>query len=117
MVKIIDVKPESQLSLQFHNHRNEFWRILKGECTVMLDNKNYIAETGDEFIIPAKTLHRVTTHNQGVQFLEISYGHFDENDIIRLEDKYKRATASDLKISIGSKFSPDGGNGSKSAQI
>jgi len=77
-VKIIDVKPESQLSLQFHNHRNEFWRILKGECTVMLDNKNYIAETGDEFIIPAKTLHRVTTHNQGVQFLEISYGHFDE---------------------------------------
>lgn len=114
-VKIIEVKPESQLSLQFHNHRHEFWRILKGECIVMLDGKNYVAEAGDEFIIPVKTQHRVTTTKQGVEFLEISYGHFDEGDIIRLEDKYKRATSSDLKIPIGSKLPPENSDGPKSA--
>jgi mannose-6-phosphate isomerase len=45
---------------------------------------------GDEFIVKPGENHRISAPTNDVVVLEISTGHFDEDDIVRLEDKYNR---------------------------
>ena len=46
---------------------------------------------GEELFIPRETIHRLSTvGNEAVRILEISFGQFDEEDIVRLEDVYGR---------------------------
>lgn len=90
-VKILSVNPNTSLSLQYHNHREEFWRVLSGNPIIMISDKKINAKAGDEFVIKKKEVHRIETKNEGAQILEIAYGNFDEEDIIRLEDEYGRA--------------------------
>ena len=89
-VKIITVKPNSKLSLQYHNHRDEFWRIVEGNGQIILKGELINVKVGDEFFIPKKVEHRIITNNNSLKVLEVSFGEFDEKDIIRLEDKYNR---------------------------
>lgn len=89
-VKIISANPQSSLSLQYHNKRDELWRILSGQGEVVIGDEIKPAKAGDEFFIPRKIKHRITTSDSPVEWLEISFGDFDENDIVRLEDKYNR---------------------------
>lgn len=89
-VKILIVNKSEEFSLQFHKNREEFWRVLKGTPTVIVDNKEFIAEEGDEFIIKSGEKHRISAKDTQVQILEISFGKFDEDDIERIEDKYGR---------------------------
>ena len=90
-VKIISVSPESSLSLQYHNNREEFWRILSGHGEITIGEKTVGAFPGDEFNIKKKELHRIATKNDALLILEIAFGDFAENDIVRIEDKYGRA--------------------------
>jgi mannose-6-phosphate isomerase-like protein (cupin superfamily) len=90
-VKIITVKPGEKFSLQYHNHRTEFWRILSGNPEVVCGDKVVVAHPGDEFRIEPKMNHRVSAGSATASFLEIAFGEFDEKDIVRLEDKYGRA--------------------------
>ena len=89
-VKIITVKPDSKLSLQYHNHRDEFWKIIEGGGQIILGEELIDVKIGDEFFIPKKTNHRIITNNNSLKVLEVSFGEFDEKDIVRLEDKYNR---------------------------
>ena len=89
-VKIITVKPNSRLSLQYHNHRDEFWRITEGNGQIILKEELINVKVDDEFFIPKKTKHRIITNKDGLKVLEISFGESDEEDIVRLEDKYHR---------------------------
>ncbi|MAG60696.1 mannose-6-phosphate isomerase [archaeon] len=89
-VKIISVKPNSRLSLQYHNKREEFWRVISGSGQIVLGNKVIDVLEGDEFLIPIKTNHRIIAINHNLKILEISFGNFDEDDIVRLEDDYSR---------------------------
>ncbi|MFH1456088.1 MAG: phosphomannose isomerase type II C-terminal cupin domain [archaeon] len=86
-VKIITVKPNEPLSYQYHNNRDEFWKILEGGGKVILNDETFETKPGDEFFIKRGTKHRAIGP---LKFLEISYGNFNENDIVRVEDKYKR---------------------------
>ena len=90
-VKIITVKPGAQLSLQYHHHREEYWRVIDGEGEIVLGEKTISAKKGDSFHIPQGTKHRMQTKDKEMVILEISYGEFDEEDIVRLEDKYGRS--------------------------
>ena len=90
-VKIISINPNSSLSLQYHNNRSEFWKIISGHPIVTLGKKEIKASPGDEFMIKNKELHRLETKDDSAQVLEIAYGNFNENDIVRTEDKYGRA--------------------------
>src|SRR6266516_7300836 len=51
-VKIIYVNANSRLSLQYHTHRWEFWRILKGTAEVELDHKTSLMAEGENVIVP-----------------------------------------------------------------
>lgn len=89
-VKILIVNPHQALSLQYHVHREEFWKIISGKAQVVVGDCTYDAKEDDEFFIAKKQIHRIQTTDSFVKVLEISFGNFDENDIVRLEDKYQR---------------------------
>jgi mannose-6-phosphate isomerase-like protein (cupin superfamily) len=89
-VKILFIKKGEVFSLQKHNHRDEFWRVLIGDPDVTIGDETFKAKSGDEFEIPPETLHRISAPTNDVEVLEISRGKFDENDIVRTEDKYGR---------------------------
>lgn len=93
-VKLIHINPNSRLSLQYHNKRSEFWKVIKGTAMVELDDKTIILTEGETITIPRQSRHRVGALDSGCMILEIAYGKFDENDIVRLEDDYNRAAIS-----------------------
>jgi mannose-6-phosphate isomerase-like protein (cupin superfamily) len=90
-VKIITVNSGEAISLQTHDHREEFWRVLTGSGTIHIDGKDNEAHPGDMFYTPKNTDHRITGGPEGLTCLEIAFGEFDEKDITRLEDRYGRA--------------------------
>ncbi|MEI6280584.1 MAG: phosphomannose isomerase type II C-terminal cupin domain [bacterium] len=90
-VKLLFLDPNTSLSLQYHNNRDEFWRVLSGNPCLTIGSNTINAKTGDEYYIVKKELHSIEAKDEAVQILEIAYGdNFDENDIIRIKDKYGR---------------------------
>jgi mannose-6-phosphate isomerase-like protein (cupin superfamily) len=89
-VKIITVNPNQSLSLQRHEGREEYWRILSGSGYATVDNERKEVHAGDDVYIPKHGLHRIESNNETLIFLEIAFGNFDETDIERLDDKYGR---------------------------
>ncbi len=89
-VKILTVKPNQRFSLQYHNKRKEFWKFLDNPAEVTLGDKVIPVKENDEIIIPVKVKHRIKALDKPVRVLEISFGFFDENDQVRLEDDYDR---------------------------
>jgi len=75
-------------SLQFHKSRDEFWfaispvRVVKGEEEILLKKDGMIC-------IPRGKKHRLAGVDMS-WIVEVSYGDFSEDDIVRLEDKYGR---------------------------
>ena len=90
-VKILHVNKGEEFSLQYHTHREEFWKILKGNPIVVVGDKTYEPKEGEEFNITPRTNHRISAPRDDVTVLEISKGLFDEDDIVRIEDKYGRS--------------------------
>jgi len=110
-VKILTVKAGEELSLQRHHEREEFWRILSGRGNVVIGDESFSAkgrdellspkggveiksktifsDKGDEFFVPVETNHTIKAIEE-MQILEISLGEFDEEDIVRISDKYNR---------------------------
>ena len=89
-VKIISVKSNEDLSLQSHKKREEFWHVTKGSGIFRVGDTEYNVGVGDEQFIPVETKHQIKAGKDGLEVLEIALGDFDENDIIRYEDKYGR---------------------------
>jgi mannose-1-phosphate guanylyltransferase/mannose-1-phosphate guanylyltransferase/mannose-6-phosphate isomerase len=90
-VKILSVNKGEELSLQYHNHRSEFWYIISGYPVVTIGDKKVVAKPEDEFIIKELEPHQLEAPSDDVQVLEIAFGKFDEDDIVRIKDKYVRA--------------------------
>lgn len=90
-VKIITVKPNEELSLQSHSHRSEFWRAIAGGGWWDIDGSKQDFLIGDEKFVKIGSKHRIIAGDEGITFLEIALGKFDEGDIVRYEDKYGRA--------------------------
>ncbi len=89
-VKILHIDKGEEFSLQYHTHRQEFWKIIKGNPEVIIGSDKLYPKEGEEFIIEPKVKHRINAPKDDVTVLEISRGEFDEEDIVRLEDKYNR---------------------------
>ena len=89
-VKLIYVDKDKRLSLQYHNNRSEFWKIVKGPVKVQIGEEIKTLNTGETITVPKRASHRLIGAGTDAIILEISTGDFDENDIVRLEDDYKR---------------------------
>ena len=89
-VKLLYISKGEEFSLQYHVHRTEFWKIIKGHPEIIIGDKTEHPEEGDEFVIEPQVKHRIGASVDDVVVLEISMGHFDEDDLVRIEDKYNR---------------------------
>lgn len=90
-VKIITVAPDGVLSLQRHQHRDELWVVLDAGLRVEIGGETREPAPGTECFIPRGTIHRLSCHGDRTgRILEVAFGHFDEDDIERLEDVYDR---------------------------
>ena len=92
-IKIIEVNPGECLSLQYHHHRKESWTVVAGVATAYVDDEKHVLNVGETIIIPAKARHMLeNTSSLPLKILEIQLGEqLDEEDIVRLEDKYGRS--------------------------
>jgi mannose-6-phosphate isomerase len=97
-VKLIYVNANSRLSLQYHKKRSEFWKVIKGTAVVEIDKKTIVLREGETITIPRQAKHRVLALKSDCMILEIAYGRFDENDIVRLEDDYQRVTMPKTRV-------------------
>ena len=89
-VKILHLNPNSKLSLQYHNTREEFWKVIEGTATFTIGSTKVEGKVGDEFHVPLKAQHRIETKASIVKVLEIAIGEFREDDVVRIEDIYNR---------------------------
>ena len=93
-VKIIAVAPGGTLSRQYHHKREELWIALDPGALVEVDGETSRPGPGDRLFIPRGAVHRLSAEGpETVRVLEISFGEFDEEDIVRLDDVYGRARA------------------------
>jgi len=90
-VKIITVEPGGTLSRQYHHGRDELWVVLDPGARVELGEKVLHPAPEEKLFIPRGTLHRLSCDGERpARILEVSFGEFDEDDIVRLEDVYGR---------------------------
>lgn len=95
-VKIIHVYAKSRLSLQYHHNRTEEWYCLSGRAYAILKRDGRFEriplEKDASVVVPPMTVHRLGCDEESADILEVSKGHFDEGDIVRLEDDYRVVT-------------------------
>ncbi|MDA9103672.1 phosphoheptose isomerase [Schleiferiaceae bacterium] len=99
--KILLVKPEARLSWQYHHRRKETWRVVNGPVGIVRSLTNEQGpvktfETGNKVVMEKGERHRlIGLKNWGVvaefwQHTDLNHPS-DEEDIIRVQDDYKRA--------------------------
>ena len=91
-VKRITVNPGQRLSYQYHMKRKEIWTVVSGMLTIMLEGEKLFRGKGQSVRISQGDKHRAWNETEGiVQFIEVQTGtYFGEDDIVRIEDDYKR---------------------------
>ncbi|MCK0110783.1 phosphomannose isomerase type II C-terminal cupin domain [Ornithinimicrobium sp. F0845] len=90
-VKTVTIDPGQRLSLQHHAARNEMWQVLDHPVDVTLGDRTWSAQPGELVWVPVGTLHRMgNSGDQPARVLELAFGDFDEADITRVEDDYRR---------------------------
>ena len=91
-VKRVEVNAQSRLSLQKHEHRSEKWVVVEGQGLAIVDNVEIPVAPGSVVDVPLGAVHRIGNTGTGkLVFIEVATGkHLSEEDIIRLEDDYKR---------------------------
>lgn len=91
-IKRIVVKPKKRLSLQKHFHRNEHWIVVSGTAIVIVGEEEMTLRANESTYIHAGVLHRL--ENQGnidLVLIEVQVGEYlGEDDIVRVEDDFKR---------------------------
>ncbi len=91
-IKRIIVKPGKRLSLQKHFHRNEHWIVVSGTATVTVGEKVKLIRPNESTYIKMGEVHRL--ENEGkipVVLIEAQVGEYTgEDDIVRIEDDFKR---------------------------
>lgn len=91
-VKRIVVKPGKRLSLQKHFHRSEHWIVVSGTATVTRGEDEYLVRANESTYIPMGDVHRL--ENVGkipLVMIEAQVGEYvGEDDIVRIEDDFKR---------------------------
>ncbi|PHS58176.1 MAG: mannose-1-phosphate guanylyltransferase/mannose-6-phosphate isomerase [Sulfurimonas sp.] len=91
-IKKIIVKPGQRLSLQKHQHRSEHWTVVSGTAIVTLGKEEIAVRSNESIYIPMGEIHRLENAGKlDLIIIEAQIGDYlGEDDIIRLEDDYKR---------------------------
>ena len=91
-VKLIEVYPGAALSLQYHHKRAEHWVVVSGEASVVRGEEELVLKQNESTFIPIGAKHRLENRtDSSLRIIEVQVGEYlGEDDIVRLEDRYKR---------------------------
>ncbi|MBM7036290.1 mannose-1-phosphate guanyltransferase [Vibrio sp. qd031] len=91
-VKRISVKPGGKLSVQMHYHRAEHWVVVSGTAKVRIGEEEVLLTENQSTYIPVGEVHSLENPGQiPLELIEVRSGSYlEEDDIIRLDDKYGR---------------------------
>ncbi len=94
-VKRLVVTPGGTLSLQRHLHRSEHWVVVRGTAEVTIGEVKKIVHENESAYIPMGAVHRLSNPGKiALELIEVQTGsYFGEDDIIRLDDVYRRGPA------------------------
>jgi mannose-6-phosphate isomerase-like protein (cupin superfamily) len=95
-MKTINVKGMQRLSLQSHEHRDEYWFVRGGYGYAEVDGKTIVLDrsginSSNVVFVPKGSKHRLEAGAAGLLLVEFQVGDvLEESDIIRYEDDYGR---------------------------
>jgi len=89
-VTYIVVEPDHRLSLQSHSGRAELWIALDDGALIQVGDTVTLAKAEEEFWIPPNTKHRLSSTGSRIRVLEVGFGNWKQEYIIRYEDDYAR---------------------------
>jgi mannose-1-phosphate guanylyltransferase / mannose-6-phosphate isomerase len=91
-VKRILVKPGHTLSLQKHLHRSEHWVVVRGTAEATIDGEVHTLHENESIYVPIGNVHRLANPGKiPLELIEVQVGSYlGEDDIIRIEDVYRR---------------------------
>jgi len=91
-IKKIVVNSGGKLSLQKHKHRSEHWIVVSGVANVTKADKEYIVKKNESIYISAGEVHRIENpYEKNLILIEVQVGDYlGEDDIVRLDDVYRR---------------------------
>jgi mannose-1-phosphate guanylyltransferase/mannose-6-phosphate isomerase len=85
------VLPGQRLSLQSHTGRAELWIVIDDGALVQVGEDIRAYKAGDEIWIPANERHRLGCAGaKPIRVLEVAFGNWQQEDIERYDDDYKR---------------------------
>jgi mannose-1-phosphate guanylyltransferase/mannose-6-phosphate isomerase len=92
-VKRITVKPGGILSLQKHYHRAEHWIVVRGTAEVTRNDATIVVHETESIYLPIGCVHRLANPGKiPLELIEVQVGSYlGEDDIIRIEDVYRRS--------------------------
>ena len=92
-VKRIVVNEGGMLSLQKHSRRAEHWVVVRGTAEVTIGDETKAVQENQSVYIPIGSVHRLANRGKiPLELIEVQTGsYFGEDDIVRLDDIYKRS--------------------------
>ncbi|MBL6790808.1 MAG: mannose-1-phosphate guanylyltransferase/mannose-6-phosphate isomerase [Methylophilaceae bacterium] len=93
-VKNLTIKKNSQTSLQVHKFRSEHWIVVKGKALITVNEKKEVLTKNQSIDIPIGSKHRIKNIGKtDLNIIEVQTGvYLEEDDIVRIEDSYGRAS-------------------------
>lgn len=93
-VKVLFVSAGEELSWQTHRLRSEKWTVIAGFCEAGCwqegeDSSFFHMQEGDVLFVPKGWVHTVRAI-EDTTIVEVIEGVYDEDDIVRLSDRYGR---------------------------
>lgn len=90
LLKQLTILKGHAISYQYHLKRSEVWMVVSGLGLLTLDGSYRLISTGDTVTISREQRHSVEATTDELVIYELQVGECDENDIVRLSDRYGR---------------------------
>jgi mannose-1-phosphate guanylyltransferase/mannose-6-phosphate isomerase len=86
------LEPGGKTSLQTHDHRSEYWIVVRGIARVVLGETTRLIPAKGSVFIPAGEVHRLENpEDEPLEVIEVDFGTYvGEDDIHRYADEYGR---------------------------
>lgn len=91
LLKRLVILKGQAISYQYHLKRSEVWTVVRGLGLLTLDGSDQLISTGETVTIDREVKHSVEATTNDLVLYELQVGECDEDDIVRLSDKYGRA--------------------------
>ncbi len=92
-VKMLEINPNSSLSLQKHYHRSEHWVVVRNTAKVEIEGNISFLKENESIYVPKGDKHRLSNPNlDPLIIIEVQCGNYlGEDDIVRFKDNYNRS--------------------------